>query len=225
MMIREPFASGTPTSLAITCSPPPGAQAPSQAASSSAVARLDARCRRSRSSPRPSRRASLASAAATCAGGTRNRITWCTTFGCPGRMFSPVMKASLSQVRVEHEAAVVVGAVAVRRRRRVRRRASSAGPAAPPARSGLLADRGRGRRRRAPAVGRGRRALRRPARPAALAVPVLQPASDQRSSEQRAPPAAYRRRGGSSRRPAHRAAAEHVQVGVEDGLVGRRRRC
>ena len=38
-------------------------------------------------------------------------------------------------------------------------------------------------------------------------------------------PTASTEKGGSARGPAERPAAEHVQVGVEDALLGRRRRC
>ena len=46
--------------------------------------------------PSSSSAASLASAAATCRGGTWNRITWCTTSGLPGSTCVPVSQVSWS---------------------------------------------------------------------------------------------------------------------------------
>ena len=94
MITFDPRSMGTPTSSAITCSEPPGAQAPSQGASS-----MDSPSARSPVSPKqvhpsPGSAASLSWAAAIEDGGSRNRMTWCTTDGVPGRMLRPVTKAS-----------------------------------------------------------------------------------------------------------------------------------
>ena len=99
------------------------------------------RCRRSRSSPRPAARASFASASATCSGATRNRITWCTTSGLPGSTLAAGQPDVLVQLRVEQEAAVVVGADAGRRGRRVLRRHRQRHPLLAVAQRELLARR------------------------------------------------------------------------------------
>ena len=191
---------------------PPGAQAPSHGASSTFAGSPPSPCRRSRSSParasrRPSPRPRRPGRAATW-----NRITWCTTSGLPGRMLVPVRKASCVELRVEEEAAVVVGADAVGRRRACTPPASPASTRRSPARSGLgLAAavgvaawlvalvtggrrRGLARRRRAPAAPGGsslgrRRRCRRP-----------RAGRERRGQRRRRRDAA----GGSSRRPGHR---------------------
>ena len=130
-------------------------------------------------------------------------------------------EAVLRQVRVEQEAAVVVGADAVRSRRRGTPSASAAPSGSRPAAAargftaatgcGLLPDaggRGRGRRGIAPAA-RGRAAVaeqrRAPARPPARPRP---------------PRPRRRRRARSAGWPRLRPSGQHVQVGVEHRLPG-----
>ena len=188
---------------------------------------------RSRSSPGPACRRPSARPPATRSAGTRNRITWCTTSGLPGSTLKPVMNWSLGDLRVEQEAAVVVGAGAGRSRRRVVLRHPHGDPALARAQR-LVPDRGRRVEwpvRRVRRAGRGRRARRLPGRVGV--VPVVPQAARTRASTE--PTTSERRtaRSGADRgptsggprcssgRPGHGAAAEDVHVGVEDGLVGR----
>ena len=189
-----------------------------------------ARCRRSRSSPRRASAASLASASATWSGSTRNRITWWTTSGLPGSTLVPVRKTSCVELRVEQEAAVVVGADAVRRRGRVRLRHPSASSAARPSRQRRqLGRRGAASGWASTSGGRGGgRAATRGRRPAAGAGPEpLAPQRGQRAARHaaasaaaaRAAAPATRARGGHPGGQVIGAAGEQVHVGVEDALA------
>ena len=139
---------------------------------------------------------------------------------CPGRMFSPVMNASCVQVRVEHEAAVVVGAGAVGRGRACTPRASSASTRRSPARSGSAAAVGVATAACVPWRRGGRRPATPPRRRSRVRVPVLQPATASASASATRARPRVRRAAGHPGWPAHRPAAEHVQVRVEHGLVG-----
>ena len=81
-----------------------------------------ARCRRSRSSPRPGSAASFASASATWSGGDPEQDHVVHDVGVAGQHVGAGEAGVARQLRVEQEAAVVVGADAGRRRGRVRLR-------------------------------------------------------------------------------------------------------
>ena len=115
-MTRLPAGIGIPRPSDVTRSPPPGAQAPIHGALRS-WSPLPTPVPPKQVQPCPGAAASCASALATCSGGTRNRITWCTISGRSRQHVDAGDERVGQQLRVEQEAAVVVGALALGRRR------------------------------------------------------------------------------------------------------------